>query len=501
MHNRNYLAMDFGAGSGRAIVGQYDGERLSLEEIHRFSNRFVDLNGTYYWDAPRMFGEIVAALRLVASRLPQGEALSVGIDTWGTDYGMIDHAGQLLRNVRCMRNADGAAVKQLLSRISAESLFERTGIQVIYGNTIFQLYERIADNDPALRHADKVLMLPDLLAYFLTGCKLSEYSIATTSMLYNPLLRDWDRELIKELGMRPELFPDIVQAASLRLDVLDSVKQEAGISRLHYVPVASHDTASAIAAVPLGEGEAFCSSGTWSLFGIESDLPIMSKAAFRCNFSNEGSMDGRIRFLKNIMGMWILQECGREWAQAEQTPSWDDIVEQAEAARPFRSFINTDEPAFYSAGRMVEKVQSYCARTGQPVPESIGEIARCVYESIAMRYRQTFMQLAGICGRELQSLRIVGGGSRNRLMNRFAASAIGKPVNAGPVEATSIGNVMAQAIESGDIGGWSEARELVGRSFEMERFEPEQSRAWQEAYGEYELLLEQFPVYQEGALL
>ncbi len=480
---QNYLAMDFGAGSGRGIIGSFDGETIRLQEIHRFKNYFVDQNGTFFWDALGLFQQMLIAIGK-SSGLADAP-VSIGIDTWGTDYGMIADNGQLLGNCRCMRNADDCYVRACERKISMRELFSRTGIQMLYGNTVFQLFERAQGNDPALKNAAKMLMMPELLAYFLTGDRHSEYTIATTSMLYNVHTRTWDAELARRLGIPTHIFADILMPASTAIPMRTALCEQVGIKKLDYIPVGTHDTASAVAAIPLDRDVAFCSSGTWSIFGIERDEPLLDDAAFNANFSNEGTVDGKVRLLKNIMGMWILQQCQAEWEHQGSALSWDEITALAADAAPMQSFINLEEPEFYRAGDMPRRVREYCRRTKQHVPESIGEIARCVYESLAMRYRYTMDQLEAITGRRLKALHIVGGGSQNALLNRFAANAIGRPVYAGPTESACIGNALVQACAIGELSGLAELRQVVKKSFQIDIYEPKDRDFWEEKYQQY----------------
>lgn len=483
MKPTSYLAMDYGASSGRGILGHFDGTRIVLEEVHRFENYFVDQNGTFYWDVFRLFHEMRVAIEKASRRAPG--LRSVGIDTWGTDYGLLDKNGQLIGNPRCMRNADGSVVARCREKISIRELFDRTGIQMIYGNTVFQLYERVLAGDPALENGACMLMMPDLLAYMLTGERFNEYTMASTSMLYNVHTRSWDLEVARRLGIPETIFGQILLPGSRRFPVRKALCADMNIPELEYVPVGSHDTASAVAAIPLEADVAFCSSGTWSIFGIASDTPVLSEQAYEANFSNEGTVDGKIRLLKNIMGMWILQQCAAQWKKQGLTLSWDEIVAEAEKAPPFRSFINLEEPEFYCAGDMVSRIQDYCRRTHQPVPETVGEIARCAYESLAMRYRYTIGQLEEITGRPMKALHIVGGGCKNRLLNQFAANAIGRPVYAGPVESACVGNILMQAYAYGEIKNLAHLRQVVRNSFPVETYLPEDPSPWQAAYSRY----------------
>ncbi len=482
---RNLLAMDFGGSTGRGILGQFDGEHLQLQDIHRFSNYFVNQNGTYFWDVYRLFHEILHSVKEVGKIHGKNALSSIGIDTWGTDYGLIDKNGQLLGNVRCMRNADGKAVKEVLNTVGSSEIFKATGLQTIPGNTIFQLFERLKKEDPALLYADKMLMLPDLLGYFLTGVQKEEYTMATTSMCFNPVKKDWDYSLIEELGLPAHIFAEINYPGESKNAILPELVYETGTSKLQYINVGTHDTASAVAATPLEKNELFCSSGTWSLFGIETEEAVISEAVERENFSNEGTVDGKFRLLKNIMGMWLIQECMREWKDAGMNLSWDEVVRKAAQTAPFESFLDTELPELYNAGNMIEKIQSYCRRTGQKVPESVGEIGRCIYQSIAMRYRITKKQLSRITNKEFKALRIVGGGCQNEMLNQFAANVLNIPVYSGPVEAASIGNILIQGLAWGDLSNLADLRNVVKASFEIKSFHPQDIDIWEDAYERY----------------
>lgn len=479
-----YLAMDFGASTGRGILGKFDGEKLELQEVHRFQNYYVPVQGKCYWDIFRLFHEIIVSCQK-AKAVCGEELVSLGIDTWGTDYGLLDRMGQPIGSCRCMRNADSTYVDLIQEKITPEALFFQTGIQTIYGNTLFQLFERAYCKDPALNESSHLLMLPDLLAYFLTGEMKHEYTMVSTSMMYDHQGKKWDKDLLQSLGLPTEIYSEILMPGTVHFDVVPDVLEETGLKKLKYVPVGTHDTASAIAAAPLKEKEAFCSSGTWSLLGIEVEKPIINKTVYEANFSNEGTVDGGIRLLKNIMGMWILQQVVKELESRQIVYSWDEIVKQASEVKQFRSFIDVESPEFYQAGNMIGKIRGYCERTGQTVPQTIGELARCAYESLAMQYRITFHKLEEIAGHSLNALRIVGGGCRNRMLNQFAADAIGRPVYAGPVECACIGNILVQAKEDGEIGSFKEIRRVVENHFEVEKFIPADCDNWDKGFETY----------------
>lgn len=484
---KKYLAMDFGASTGRGILGSFDGEKLVMEEIHRFSNYFVPVNGKFFWDIFRLYHEIESS---VTKATLQGDGLvSVGVDTWGTDYGLLGADGQLLGNCRCMRSADSTYQDLVSERISLSDIYARTGIQAIYGNTLFQLFERKYCEDPALKEAADMLMLPDLLAYFMTGVKANEYTMATTSMMYSQKTRAWDTELMDSLGIPTKICDRILMPGTEKFEVQKLFLDNAGAEKLVYVPVATHDTASAVVAAPLKKHEAFCSSGTWSLLGIEVPKAVLTEDAFKAGFSNEGTADGGIRLLKNIMGMWLLQQMMLQWQKKEPDLSWGEVVARAEKAKPFASFIDVEQPEFYQIGHMAEKVQAFCRKTNQPVPESVGELARCVYESLALRYRITVDGLEKVVGHKIDALRIVGGGCQNQMLNQFTANALQRPVYAGPVECACAGNLMVQAMADGEVKNYAEIREVIEKSFSMDTYMPQEEELWNQAFARYEKIL------------
>lgn len=490
MRTLNLLAFDLGASNGRGILGRFDGKRIELTELHRFENNFVNLNGVLYWDVLSFNQQMKTAFHAFA-RSGAGDLHAFGIDTWGVDYGLLDKNGALLSNPRSYRYAQDADMEAVWPFVARETLFERTGIASLNFNTLYQLYRRKRENDPALENADCMLLIPDLLGYFLTGERASEYSNVTTSMMYNPTAQDWDYETIRALGLPEHIFTRIDHAGALRGKLLPDVAQELSINRAAFAAVGTHDTASAVAAIP-GEGNfAFCSSGTWSLFGVETDAPILTQEVYRANFSNEGTVQGTFRPLKNIMGLWIIQECRREWLRAGSNIGWNDIVEAARAEAPFRSLIDPDCKEFFTGGNMQRKVQEYCARTGQPIPETQGQLARCIYESLALKYRWAFERLEEIKGAPLDALNIVGGGIQNRLLNQMAADSIGKPVVTGPTESACFGNLLLQAVALGELSGIEDVRAVVRNSVEVETCEPQHTQAWEDAYARLLSLMQQ----------
>ena len=478
---RNLLAFDLGASNGRAILGQFDGKRLTMRELHRFENNYIEMNGVFYWDLPYLYNQLKLGL-LAFKQADVGELDCFGIDTWGVDYGLLDKNGHLLSNPRAYRYAVDADMEHVWQTMDFPALFARTGIATMNFNTVYQLARRRREGDAALENAETLLLMPDLLGYFLTGAIGSEYTNVTTSMLYNPTTKDWDWEIIRALGLPEKIFTKIDRAGTVRGTLRPELAAELGINPARFAAVGTHDTASAVAAIPGTGSFAFCSSGTWSLFGVETDEPILSDAVRDANFSNEGTIQGGFRPLKNIMGLWLIQECRRDWQKAGMHLSWNDIVEEAKKAEPFRSIIDPDYGEFFAGGRMVEKIQDFCRGTNQPVPESVGQIARCIYESLALKYRWALERLEEIKGRRIDQLNIVGGGCQNRLLNQFAADSIDRPVVTGPVEGAAIGNLLAQAMALGDIRTMDELREVVRRSEAVETYTPDHTAEWEQAY-------------------
>ncbi|MDL2217725.1 rhamnulokinase [Christensenellaceae bacterium OttesenSCG-928-M15] len=488
MGTLNLLALDYGASNGRGIVGQFDGNRVALHEVHRFENNYHDVRGVLYWDILRLYEHAKRALGMAGKK---GFALDAfGIDTWGVDYGLLDRNGMLLSEMISYRNAKEEDMAPLWERMGRRELFDRTGVAHLCFNTVYQLDKRRAMGDVALEQARTLLFLPDLIAYFLTGEKASEYTFATTSMLYDPLKKGWSNEIFEKLGIPKDIFTRVEYPGRLRGSLLSAVAKELEMGPVPFAVVGEHDTASAVAAIP-GSGDfAFCSSGTWSLFGVETVEPVLTDDVYASNFSNEGTVQGGYRPLKNIMGLWIIQECRREWAKEGNRLSWDAIVHAAEQALPFQSLIDPDDAPFFKAGGMVQKIREYCGRTGQRVPQSVGEVARCVYESLALKYRWTIERLEKIKGERVEALNIVGGGIQNTLLNQMVSNSIGRPVITGPVEGAAMGNILMQAVALGELSGIEDVRAVVKNSVETGEYLPKEQEEWREAYHRLEALME-----------
>ena len=482
MRHRNLLAFDLGASNGRAMLARFDGARMTLTELHRFENAMLEAGGAHHWDAECLTRQLKLGFSACQTETG-GQIDCFGIDTWGVDFGLLDEAGGLIENPRCYRDATDEEMLASWQIASKAEIFQRTGIAAMNFNTAYQLVRRVRAGDPALKRAKTLLLMPDLLGYFLTGEKKSEYTNVTTTNLYSAGAQNWDFELIEKLGIPAGIFTQIDRAGTLRGALLPRVAEELGVSRVPFAAVGTHDTASAVAAIP-GEGSfAFCSSGTWSLFGIETDAPLLGDAIFQANFSNEGTVQGGFRPLKNIMGQWIMQECRREWARQGSCYTWKEIDALTAKASPFAAIIDPDDAPFFSAGDMCGKITRYCGRTGQTPPQTPGEFARCVYESLALKYRWALEWLEKMKGARIDTLNITGGGIGNTLLCRMTADVLDRRVVAGPAEGSAMGNALMQAVALGEIRDIMEARDVVRRSVEPVVYEPKHTQAWEDAYG------------------
>lgn len=484
MKKYHFLGYDFGASSGRAMLGIYDGEKIELSEIHRFSNDPVELNGRFVWDVQRLFFEMKQALLKVSRAGIELDA--IGIDTWGVDFGLLDRNGNLATQPLHYRDhmTDGI-MEKAFEVVPKERIFETTGLAFIQFNTLYQLFALVKADDPALKIAEDMLFIPDLFAYFLTGKKGTEYTVASTSQMIDPATRDWAYDLIEKFGIPKKLLGKITPEATVRGTLLPAIAKECGVGEIPVIAVAGHDTAAAVAAVPAeGTDFAYLSSGTWSLLGAELTSPLTDKSVMEANYTNEGGICGTIRLLKNIMGLWIIQECKREWDRRGEVYGFDELVTMAEKAPAFKAILNVDDAAFLAPGDMPARVQAYCKKTGQAVPEGPGEISRVVYESLALMYRWGIEALErDMLKKPVKVLHIVGGGSKNEMLNLFTANAIGRPVIAGPSEGTVIGNLMVQAMAVADVKDLHALRRVVENSFPTKTYEPDgDGGAWDAAY-------------------
>lgn len=475
-----YLAVDLGASSGRVLAGLYDNGKLELVEMHRFWNGAVEHDDGLHWDIDQLFTEIKTGLKNGFEAY--GDAVTaIGVDTWGVDYGLLDADGKLINAPFQYRDSRNDGMMDFaFSKMPKEEIYKRTGLQFMPFNTAFQLCAEL--KRPEFKQAEQMLFTPDLISYWLTGQAATEYSIASTSQLLDAKKRDWDFELISALGLPEKIFGKIVQPGTVIGRLTDEMAQELG-GNAEVIAIGGHDTASAVASAPLKSKDcAYLSSGTWSLMGLEEPEPIITEESAAFNITNEGGVCGTIRFLKNICGMWLLQECKRNWEEAGEELNWRLIDEKVLQSDPFIAFINPDAPEFAQPCDMPKQIQEFCQRTGQRVPEGIGEICRVIFESLAMRYREVFQTMEKLHGKPLEQLHIVGGGCQNILLNRLAADAINRPVIAGPIEATGIGNMLMQMIAKGDIAALPEGREMVLESFGTELYEPQETASWDAAF-------------------
>lgn len=479
---KRVLAIDFGASSGRAILGKFDGEKITLEEVHRFTNDPVTVNGTVYWDVLRLFHEIKQG---IIKANAAGGFDSIGIDTWGVDFGLIDSEGKLMENPVHYRDLrTKGLVEDSFSLLPKEKFYNLTGIQFMELNTVFQLYSLKKYRPHMLERAESILFMPDLFAYMLTGVKATEYSIATTSQLVDINTHGWCDEVFDKLGIPKRLMGKISLPGTVIRKLSDEVKAECGLDEdKKVISVCGHDTQSAITAVPAEENDfIFLSSGTWSLFGTELDTPIVNEKSLEMNITNEGGCEGKTGFLKNIIGLWLIQESRRHWGRHGENYSYADLEKLALEAEPFKCFIDPDAPEFTPMGDIPGRVREYCRRTNQYVPETVGEIMRCIYESLAMKYRQTFDKIKGCTGRDYPCIHVIGGGVKDGLLCRMTASSCNVPVKAGPIEATVLGNIAVQLLAQDCVKTVAEARKIIANSESLKIYDPADSDAWSKAY-------------------
>lgn len=481
---KRVLAFDFGASSGRAIIGCFDGDKITLEEVHRFSNDPVSVGGTVYWDVLRLFYEIKQGI--IKAKIAGGFD-SIGIDTWGVDFGLIDSEGKLMENPVHYRDARTVGlVDEAFKTMPKEKLYGITGIQFMELNTLFQLISLKKYRPWMLERADKMLFMPDLFGYMLTGKMCAEYSIASTSQLIDLDKRTWSKEILDAFGIKESVFAPLVQPGTVLGELSKEVCEECGVDPVPVISVCGHDTQSAITSVPCEDGDfAFLSSGTWSLFGTELDKPIVNETSMNINITNEGGFDGSTGFLKNIIGLWLIQESRRQWKREGKEYSYADLEKLALAAEPFKCFIDPDAPEFVPHGNIPERVREFCRKTGQYVPETVGEIMRCIYESLAMKYRLTFEKLRECTERDYPVIHVIGGGTKDGLLCQMTANSCDRTVKAGPIEATVMGNVAVQLMSDGSVKNIGQARKIVADSSELKTFEPKNTDKWAGAYEDF----------------
>jgi len=477
-----FLAFDLGAESGRTVLGWLENRRLRIKKISRFPNGMVPILGHLYWNIFRLFEEMKKGMKLCAS---EGEVRpeSIAIDTWGVDFGLLARDGTILGLPYAYRDPHTEGVmEEFFKRISRERIYQLTGIQFMQLNSLFQLFAMRRDQPELLDFASDLLFIPDIFNYLLTGEKKTEFTFATTSQLYNPLKKEWEDELFEALGISRSFMQEIILPGTIIGNLDRTICQEIGLDQIPVSSVASHDTGSAVAAIPAeGEDWAYISSGTWSLMGVETREPIINSHTLKLNFTNEGGVEGTFRLLKNITGLWLLQECRKTWA-AERNYDYEELTEAARSVLPFRSIIHPDWEGFLNPPDMPGAIREFCLKTEQPVPDSPADYVRSILESLALKYCHVLDQLKKIYPHPIHRIHIIGGGAQNRLLCQFTANATGLPIIAGPTEATAVGNIMVQALSLKYIASHEEMREIIKESFELVRYEPERTSEWESAY-------------------
>jgi rhamnulokinase len=493
MPQRVYLAVDLGAESGRVIAGLLDGRKVRLEDVHRFPNGPVNVAGSRRWDVLRLWSDIQDGLAKAAKQY-RDAVVSVGVDTWGVDYVLLSKKNELLGQPYNYRDPRTQGVMQhAFTKVPQKEIFAQTGLQFMEINTLYQLLAMHQTDPQLLAFADRFLMMPDFFHWLLCGSRVGEFTNATTTQCFHPTKRDWATDMLRKFGLPVHIFPEVVSPGTKLGRLREDVAERTGLKRVEVVAPATHDTGAAVAAVPTertGRANwAYISSGTWSLIGVEVQEAILTDAALAQNVTNEGGIDGTYRLLKNVMGLWLVQECRRSFERQGNAFDYAQLTHLATQAEPFRSLVDPNDAAFLNPADMAQALRDRCRATGQPVPETEGQLIRCALESLALKYRQVLEGIERLTGERVDVIHVVGGGSKNELLNRFTASACGRPVVAGPTEATALGNVLIQARAAADIGTLAEIRNVVRASSELARFEPEGTDAWDAAYGRFRRLV------------
>jgi rhamnulokinase len=487
---RNFLAFDLGAESGRALLGTLEAQKLTLTEIHRFANPMGRMNGHLHWNLLQQWEELKTGLRKASAAGAKIDG--IGVDTWGVDFGLIGQSGVVLGNPYMYRDSrtDGMMDKAFAA-VGRADMYDTTGIQFMQLNSVFQLLSMVHCSHPLLDVAQTLLFMPDLFNYLFSGVRKTEFSIATTSQMYDPRRRDWAHGMLKKLYLPGRLLTEVVPSGTVLGPIRDDVAAECGAAGgIRIIATAGHDTASAVAAVPTSGGADWCyiSSGTWSLMGVELPEPLINDKSLKYNYTNEGGVGGTIRFLKNIMGLWLVQECRRQFVRDGKDYGYAELTKMAAESEPLAALIDPDHAPFASPGDMPRKIEAFCRQTGQTPPASIGATVRTCLDSLALTYRKTLEGLEDILGRRINTIHIVGGGTQNELLTQMTADGCGRTVIAGPVEATAIGNILVQAMATGDVKSLTDARQIVRNSFHVKRYEPRETAKWDEAYARYRAL-------------
>jgi rhamnulokinase len=479
----NLFAFDAGATSGRSIIGTLTPDKLEMRELTRFPNKIIRVHDKYYWDIFALFEALKDGLKAAAAQQIKIDA--IGVDTWGVDFAYLGEDGAVLGTPRSYRDPYTTGVPEAYfeEMVPRREVYERTGIQIMNFNSLFQLYAAKRESASAFRHADKILFMPDALSYLLTGKKVCEYTILSTSQFLNPRTKQIEKSLLNVMGVKPSLIAPVVMPGHTIGRLTESVAHECGVGQIPVIAVAGHDTASAVAAVPAENRHfAYLSLGTWALMGIEVNDPIINEDSYALNFTNEGGVDGTVRFLKNITGMWLLEQCRKEWEAAGKTLTYPEIVALSESAEGFGALIDPDDPLFANPESMTGAIVAFCERTGQPAPASEAGFIRCIFDSLAMKYKDVLNSLRKVAPFPIERLHVIGGGSRNKLLNQMTADATGIPVVAGPGEATAIGNIMMQAKGLGCVNSLQEIRDVIRSHVNPEVFYPKNTAPWNEKY-------------------
>ena len=472
---KSFLALDLGAESGRAILARLHSGVLTTQEIHRFKNEPVEYGGSLHWDVTRLWWEVRKALL----GLEELELAGIGVDAWGVDYALLGERGELLQNPYHYRDARTNGVMQdVFRKVAKEEIYSATGIQFMPINTLYQLYAAVRDTPALLKAAERLVMIPDLVHYWLTGNAVCEFTNATTTQLVNPATRTWATELMRRLELPTHLLAEIVEPGTQVGTLLPSISRNSALSATRVIAPATHDTGSAVAAISARDGTAFLSSGTWSLLGTELDAPVISPEALRHNFTNEGGVNGTTRLLKNVMGLWMLQCCRQSWTARGQSCDHLELMELAAREDSFRCLVDPDHGSFLRPSDMPAAIDQFCAKTHQPSPKSVGGYVRAILESLAFKYRLVLHNLEQLIGRRIHQIRVIGGGSKNRLLNQMTADATGRKLLAGPAEATALGNVAIQILATGGASSLKEVRQIIDRSYPVEGFEPLNTVKW-----------------------
>ncbi|MEE9430465.1 MAG: rhamnulokinase [Melioribacteraceae bacterium] len=483
MKKSNFIAADFGAGSGRVILATLTDQKIKLKEVHRFKNKIIEGSNHIHWDLDYLSSELIKGLKIIGESKTE-YIYGIGIDTWGVDYALYDDEDKLLNNPIAYRDARTNGIMEKVFKISSKkNIYNLTGIQFMQFNTLFQLFSEVNSEDSNIKKANALLFMPDIFNFLLTGIKKSEYTIASTSQMLNAEKRSWNESTLSKLNIPKKILSEIILPGTIIGKLKSEIKTETKLSNIDVIAIGAHDTASAIAAVPVQQKNwAYLSSGTWSLLGVEVSSPIINEVSFKNSFTNEGGVEGTIRYLKNTMGLWILEQSINSWEKKGNRKSYDELFNLALDTKPFQVVIDVDNQSFLNPTDMPTAIEDYCKKTDQIAPETQGQFVRCILESLALKYNFLLEKINKQVESPIEVLHIIGGGSQNELLNQFTANAIGIPVIAGPVEATAIGNILIQAIAKKKIKNLQEGRMIVKNSFELKKYLPQDKKLWLEAY-------------------